>query len=422
MSGDQRDIIFTGDCVPYGVRAGVTAEQTFAALIAAECGASYRNIAYYYGTVGRRPHTGDDLAIPTALNPNTGLRNNVLDQLDLALSHDPQWLCDMSGEASIYRIGGAGGTPAEPAEVYRANLIALAQRWALAGKWPERLVLMDIVPQVLVEPASGEEYYKQDILTYNAIRHEVAKMHGNTVIYLHDHMIAAMYSMADLGASFFDPVGDPAQPNHHHNHLQVPGHIFTRNVRRRPQYDHLFRVANAAPIPAPQPDGWTLSAGPVAWDTPPGSGGWNTGAGYTIIQTIEAAKLSANGNEIRVTFAAGVDQGLAIAGAWVGSLDGVHGSMGAPTALGFGGQASVSIPALGEAAGVATFTRAAGKGLYVAIYIAPGGSAGMTRRRVAAQDGWKPYYTVGNVGGAPAASGYTASTNKVDAVSKVEVK
>lgn len=420
MTGVQRDIIITGDCVPYGVRVGVTAEQTFAALIAAMRGATYRNCAYYYGTVGPRPHTSPGGA--QGINANTGLPNNVLDQLEFILGHDPQWLCDMSGEASIYRIGGANGTPAEPAEIYRANLIALAQRWALAGKWPERLVLMDIVPQVLVEPASNELYYKTDVLTYNAIRHEVAKTHGNTVVYLHDHMLAAWYSMPDLGASHMDPSGDPQNPDHHHNHLQAPGHAFVAGLLARPQYSHLFRVANAAPIPVPQPDGWTLSAGPVAWDAPPGSGGWNTGTGYTIIQTIEAAKLSANGNEIRVTFASGFDQGLAIAGAWVGSLDGVHGTVGAPTALGFGGQASASIPAGGEAAGSATFTRAAGKGLYVAIYIAPGGSAGMTRRRVAAQDGWKPYYTVGNVGGAPAASGYTASNNTVDAVSRVEVK
>jgi len=401
--------VVSGDCVPYGLRPGVTAAQTFGSLIAARRNTTFLMLAYYYGTVTRRPHTGDDTSLGTAINPNTGLRNNVADQFDYAMSFDPSRWLDMSGEASVFHMGGASGPNAEPPEAYRAGLIQLCQRWAAAGRDPARMVFMDIVPQVLLEDATGETYYRTEVPQYNAIRHEVAKLQGASVILAHDHMVTAMYSMADKGASFFDPTGTTEPYNHWHNHLQAAGHAFIDALLTRPQYNHLFVMPTSVLNP-PSSDGWTVAAS----STHDGSAsGWS---GYTCRTVMP---VTAGGTQVRVTLNAGASEGLNVYSAYVGKVSGTCGFV-SPAQLSFSGSNTANIPAGGSAQGTANLTVAAGDSLVVSFYMNDANDT--ASRRMAPQSGCSAYYKVGNDAGTAAATGYTTSSSSVDGVTKIEVK
>lgn len=323
------DLIFLGDCVPYGIRTGVTASQTFAHLIAQDCQATYLNWAYYYGTVGRRPHTGGDPVNQplSAYNPNTGLFNNGIDHLPAAFSENPRAIIEMFGEASIYRIGGQNGTPAESMAQFEANLITMAQMCQNAGV---PLVLMTIVPQVLVEPASNEMYYHTDVLLYNEVKHKVAKQFGLWVIDAHEHLSSLMRRITDGGSSLFDPTGDPQNPNHHHNHLQPPGHEAVRQLLNRTQYARLKQMLTA---PEPPPSGEWQSV--FSNTLPNDSGVWNN---YTL--RVMSPEIGQAFTEVEVEIAAGASEGLNLSDLFVGVLGGnairaqCNGQNGAVTAAG----------------------------------------------------------------------------------------
>lgn len=234
----QFDHIILGDCVPYGIRTGVNESQTFASLIAAMRGATVKNLAYYYGTVGVVSSH-----LPT--NPNNGVENTCLGQLDTALSYSPKWIFAMPGEASLYRDNTPADPPVESQAQFLANYRTLAQRCKDAGV---TLVPMTIVPQSLADPVVYGTYYATDVVIYNEIIHQVAKEFGLDVVDVHDHMAAAMLYRPDLGASWFDTDAGT------HNHLQPLGHQFVASLLNRAQYAHIGVVPQAPVISHGSPD------------------------------------------------------------------------------------------------------------------------------------------------------------------------